>query len=347
MIKKIFMLMSLLFVFSSKSYAVFEYPRFKSLTDRENENLIGNVRKVVLISDDGIKCEYNFNQQGNYTSVAVLEGRPSSNYPFCKMFYRYYCEGLLVNNYFREFFRGGYRHEDFHIPFWLEGMGGARNLSFNYDAKGNLVAVTDKTSGGLNRYDYIYDEKGHLVTRKCNDLPMMKLQWTGPNMTSYYLYDRNGSLHDGYDIEVRNLNYFISDKKDNNTRITIEMDSNGKIVEYRKVTEVGYSKPQGIRVICSYNDLGLLDKITNSFFAGDRKITTITNIKYDSYKNIAEYITTENSIIKKNIRYVYNYDKNGNWISKLTYSIKQGNIEVKQKIGTETREITYFNDLDK
>ena len=176
---------------------------------------------------------------------------------------------------------------------------------------------------------------------------MMKLQWTGPNMTSYYLYDRNGSLHDGYDIEVRNLNYFISDKKDNNTRITLEMDSNGKIVEYRKVTEVGYSKPQGIRVICSYNDLGLLDKFTNLFFAGDRKITTITNIKYDSYKNIAEYITTENSIIKKNIRYVYNYDKNGNWISKVTYSIKQGNIEVKQKIGTETREITYFNDLDK
>lgn len=328
--------------FLSEAYAI-EFPRFRCFTDRENEFLVGNVKKVVYDNGDGVKCEYNFNQKGNYTSVSI-EGYCGTEYPFCKKFYRYYCEGLVVNNYLKNFLSLGIYHNDFHVPFWLDGMGGAMNLSFSYDNSGKLVYVEmknrDYTTG---EYKFVYDANGNLTTRYFEGLPMIRIKWNSSNISSFYMYDSKGHLQEGYDLNINGNRIEYSPKGTFHTKVFIETNSEGKIVTFEKIQGSGWEAIKS-RFSCTYNGKGLLEKLTRVYtYQHKNPITTTTIIKYDSYNNILEYKTTENSVTKEYIRYSYIYDRVGNWISKTIYSIKQGDIEVKHKDGVETREITYYD----
>lgn len=343
MIKKVYLIITffLLSSYISNIYAQ-KFPHYKFYTDKENEFLLGNVKSVILKTDEGTKCEFNFNRQGNYTSVSILEGYPRPEYPFCNKFYRYYCEGTVVNNYYNNFLSNGIRHDDYHVPFWFYLMGASKNLSFRYDNNGNLVSVTRKTIGAPDEYKFVYDSNGNLTTRYCNDMPMMKIQWSGHNITSFCTYRSEGELVEGHDFKITGNRIELSTKGRSYEKIYIVTDNNGKIISYEKVQGSGWDAIKN-KMTCAYNERGLIEKLTTTYSNKENKYTLVTTIKYDEYCNILEYKSTKNSVTEQFFKYSYSYDKIGNWISRVTYSVKQGDIEVKQKIATDTRQITYYD----
>lgn len=348
MIKKVLLVVTLLSVSSvaCKLYA-FEYPKFKCYTDRENEYLLGNVKKVVLSTDNDIVCEYSFNQQGNYSSISINK-YTSSEYPFQKKFYRYFCEGCFVNNYFYNFFNVGLIYDDYHVPFWLGYLGARRNLSFSYDYNGKLTKIVTKEFGGsTDEYKFDYDNNGNPITRYCNGLPIMKFQWIGNNMSGFHIYNNEGRGIEEYSINCNNLTYKIINLRHKSQEAKIYLNNKGTVEKYEKF----YDDSQ-TTVSCVYNSKGLLEKITNELKNRNEVTLITTSFVYDSYNNVLEHKevkktrhpsqTQWRTPSTEYIKYAYSYDKVGNWIKKVTYSVKQGDIEVKEKIATETRQITYY-----
>ena len=98
-----------------------------------------------------------------------------------------------------------------------------------------------------------------------------------------------------------------------------------------------------------------MEKITNELKNRNEVTLITTSFVYDSYNNVLEHKevkktrhpsqTQWRTPSTEYIKYAYSYDKVGNWIKKVTYSVKQGDIEVKEKIATETRQITYYEGL--
>ena len=308
------------------------FPRFKCFTDRENEYLRGNVKKVVWHFDNGSSYEMEFNEQGNYSKITY---RPLSGMGFPAHFgnrhHRYFYEGYVVNNYFDNLFLIGFKESDFHNPFWLDGIvGGNGSISFSYDASGRLTTISATyrfhSQIQTDNYEYVYDDAGHLITRKCNGLPMMKIRWSGDNITGIYTYNENGTQKRGYDFTFSGNVITLS----GGDHVTIKTNSEGKIISYEK----RYTS-QIATTNLYYNEKGLIGNITDILNDIGRGTNTwTTSFKYDSHKNITEC---------GNTMYEYTYDSFGNWTKKQTYTISRGDIEVKHKEGNpETREITYY-----
>lgn len=315
------------------------FPRFKCFTDRENEYLRGNVKKVVWHLGDGSSYEMEFNEQGNYSKISY---HPLTGMGFPAHFgnrhHRYFYEGYVVNNYFDDFFRMGFTYAYFYNPFWLDGVvGGKGTVSFFYDTNGRLSTINAAYYDLLDKYEFVYDDKGHLITRKCDGLPMMKLRWQGDDIVGFYIYNEKGAQRYGYNFSISGNSIII---KPNSTvsaeKVEILTNAGGKIVSYTKTTYLGSNVDQVISKKCYYNGDGLIERLTSEIIERDgrRSTPSVVTYKYDNYKNIIECAGTT---------YEYTYDSYGNWTKKQAYTISRGDIVVKHKEGNpETREITYY-----
>lgn len=61
-------------------------------------------------------------------------------------------------------------------------------------------------------------------------------------------------------------------------------------------------------------------------------------IGYDQYSNVTDILTRKGS----GHRFKYEYDEFGNWTKKDIYSVIVGDIVIEKKIGTEIRNIEYY-----
>ena len=69
-----------------------------------------------------------------------------------------------------------------------------------------------------------------------------------------------------------------------------------------------------------------------------------TNYTYDDKMNLLKCIIKySNQNPDRIFEWDYAYDNIGNWISRECYEIKQGDIEIRNKIYIQTRTIVYFN----
>jgi len=158
-----------------------------------------------------------------------------------------------------------------------------------------------------------------------------------------FKYDAKGfkteesSFNQKGDLENRNLLFY-----NDNGNIIKEIIRNGKRLDYLNgIYQYEYDSKDRVVLESHSNKVGVIQKtefsyqesaIHSTVFESNRKVREIKTI-YDSYGNILEREINRNEYIN----YVYEYDKEGNWIEKIEYK------ENIPQLVTQ-REITYFKD---
>lgn len=291
-------------------------------TDRENELLYGNVKKVTMKDEYGTTIVMEFNIKGNYSSVYSNDGHN----PLARKFSRYAIEGRIINNYPDDFFIVAFRASALHVPFWLSGLSKKNKFFYNTEGKLEKIILGDGTV-----FNYYYDDSGYLIKRSEDDLPTLKLSWANGYISGFYMYRRNGEC--AYCHEISKEGNRLSYRKGMYNPSIIEFDNKGRIT--KSIQWVSTSETR----FYEYNNEGLLNTET-IIFNGNR---IICRYKYDKYKNILGYeVNNTNKNDTSIYQMEYIYDDNGNWITKDTYEIIKKDIELKNKIHSDRRTIEYY-----
>jgi YD repeat-containing protein len=200
--------------------------------------------------------------------------------------------------------------------------------TYSYNKNGNVIEAIDNDGGYSN---YIYDEKGYLIGI---DFHIVKETYSIQKYV--FLNDNKGNLLErkGYDFYNR-----LSSTS------TFKYDEHGNIIESKEYDIKGDLKTQYIYM---YNESG---KKTEEYVTGKVLIsgkykglyygtyTSKITYKYDENGNvILQMIYGENDEIEyiRELEYIYQYDKIGNWITKMMLENEDPKFILE-------REIEYFN----
>lgn len=170
-----------------------------------------------------------------------------------------------------------------------------------YDNKGNVIELKGCDEDGKSCYKikYKYDNKGNVIKKiELGDFPL-KIK---------YKYDNHGKM-----IE-RNYYKFHGSLS---SKVTYRYNANGDCVEVNSFDAKGKLR---IKNTYKYDDNGncIEEKVLDFF---DSEIIIWHTIKYDQYNNELEYNYYDSKgISSTRYSYIYEYDKNGNWIKNISYN---------------------------
>ncbi len=324
-------------------------------SDRENDLLIGNVKEIVerhiIIAKTNLSgqiplssnYEYvlgkEYDSAGRYIRKLQQDGI-LQDFPDC--WKRYLIEGRLMNR-MDILGQGQFSITDKYKNVWdvpFSGYGGTgREQRFLY----TLGKVTE-----IEDYTFEYDHNGNLIKRYYKGRPTRLFQWIENKLVKISSYTLEGNLAYGSDNVDCILKWSGNDVTTEHAghQAIYSYNSEGKIKSIKNFA--GNVKMRDFNpnvysiIIYNYNSQGLINK--EIFKGNDGKVLMETNYTYDDKMNLLKCIIKySNQNPDRIFEWDYAYDNIGNWISRECYEIKQGDIEIRNKIYIQTRTIVYFN----
>lgn len=218
------------------------------------------------------------------------------------------------------------------------------NIFYNRDQQGRLVYIKD---GRMNTYTTLsYNQAGKLAEKKveCSD----KSSWS--NYTNKYTYNVKGEntlikVYDPAGKLTSSKEYSYNDK--GSIIKAIEYDENNALTGYYEYT---YDARQNVIEENHYEaPHTLVGRITNKYDAKDRvieskdssyydgEIWTLNRFTYNTQGDAISYAITYSMDNSTHItKYTYEYDKQGNWISRTTED------QDLESVKTDERTIEYY-----
>lgn len=310
----------------------------------------GNEGSVVALFDSFGKIE-SINV-GRYIDIDELENFELVNDP------------KVFDKEFNFFTLLGHKKESIYCEYkgprgWISPTG---NVSYHYDKQGNTISIDGTLDGAT---EFIYDEKKKLTTTKTNYI--IKYKWNNNKLISKNVFHEDGKY-----VECYNIEYTVNSQIIN--RYCSEGDSSSNIEAPTQTYVITFDKNVQVltktKSYTSYNAIGKDTNINyiNKYYYTNNYLTTIvrdyhdegaitwgrigkflnenseTQIKRDSYGNILNILYTRNGRIdnSKTHEYSYEYDKFGNWIKRVEFEIKNGDIVIRKKIKEVSRIINYY-----
>lgn len=327
-IKKIlFLIIALLCVSFSRS----QEKNIKK-NDLEKMNLYGHVKSLREIQYEVIDEKistisrrhqyYIFDDKGQNTEYSLYKSDGSL---FSKHTYKYDDKGTLLeyNSFNSDGIlvikkTGKYDDRGNQIEWnWYFSDGSIKTETRSkYDNKGNVIELKgcDEDGKSCTIIKYKYDNKGNVIKEiELGDFPLI----------TKYKYDNHGKM-----VE---RNYYKPNGSLSNKN-TYRYDANGNCVEVNSFDTKGKLQ---FKYRYKYDDNGnCIEEKVSDFFDGE--IIIWHTIKFDQYNNELEYnYYDSNGILSTKYSYIYEYDKNGNWIKNISYNNNSPKY-------VEDREIIYY-----
>jgi hypothetical protein len=210
-------------------------------------------------------------------------------------------------------------YNNFHKP-------SARQNTYQFDAKGYVIQETFEYSGGSKPTvtQYMYDGNYTELTKHLMDefgQPVKFFGKSGP----FKIYDTQvGLLHDYTTVE-RNAKGEVIKLVNEKKGIAKTLETKNNQLHYCYITENGVKKPEQV------------------YDTNQRLLGTVLFNRPENYYSYENNVPVDNTyfISKLTFKYVYEFDKAGNWIKKMTFSALPNNEYQWELIAINTRIITY------
>jgi hypothetical protein len=217
-----------------------------------------------------------------------------------------------------------------------------RDFYYIFNKKGNIINKNEYTTDESDYHKYIfkYNRKGEVTTKKLESTIVISSMKNTVKFHTIYKYDNYGNIIEQVFYKSSNNSFlskytYIYNKEGNKIEQNYYDESIDKLDKKRKyklddkgnVIEENYYESSGklkYKYLSKYNEKG--NKIEDQTFKPDGSLVYRDIFEYDNYNNIT---------LEEGYKIKYEYDINGNWISKIEF---YDNVEGH----TIEREIVYF-----
>ncbi len=318
----------------------------KNISGKVEKGDVAQNKIVLVFNDKGrITEQHNYNTDGSFSVKYLFKYNDKGNLIEIN---QYNADGGLVS---KKVYDGKENLLDSKEYFSSDGNVTGRTTN-RYDDKGRLIETEEYNVNGTFKYTYRYDDRGNLIEENHYN--------TNGNLddknTLTYRYNEKGNKIEETHYDGGSVSFY---RYNNNGNLIEERYSPSftarKACTYKKVMERCGHGGCGAESYCTYQYDGEGnkikancngDQITYRYDSNGHEIEESCGSpshkpwyqsihQYDDKDNLIKEKRIENDIIGKDRNYQYTYDKQGNWIKKITFEK-----DVPQFI--EQREITYY-----
>ncbi|PLW93224.1 MAG: hypothetical protein C0592_06820 [Marinilabiliales bacterium] len=290
-------------------------PKYENFAnDLEKENLIGNVKSIELY------VERVVDYQSGKTKQPVLKHRKEFNSAGFMTSAEYYdAVGQLDYSILKEYNENNYNIKNTTQSVLMNMMS---IEECKYDSSGNVTEINSTTNDSIDlTIFFMYDEHGSVIKHV--------LIQNGDTIIKHNEYE-----YDSENRVIKSTHFESDDFEEINETRTYKYDNNGNLVEIINTSNIIGT----LKTVNIFNEDNILVRI-ETYENGKIHM----EVEYDDYYNEVNRKIYSNGVLQKEMKYEYEFDKNGNWISRdvlLKDHLNKSSSFI--KLSTETREIVYY-----